>query len=142
MIERFEVLDVRPLADGRAFGARGGHVIERGVAHGVVDPAHAANARVVDLAHAADVDGLVRYRADYRLVRLEQGDELTKLLAVVPNRGMTHGVPFARGLRPGFGMNDGDIDAGDGFVLERGWSVLWCGWQWARLAAGLSSSTS
>ena len=27
-------------------------------------------------------------------------------------------------------MPTDEITPGDGFLLERGWSVAWCGWQW------------
>lgn len=127
-VERLEVTRIVPL-DTAACAGLAPHVVEHGVAHLVIDPHHAANARTVDLAAAAGDDGSVRFRADYRLVRSED-DGADKLLVVVPNRGMVGAVPFSRGLRPGYGFLDDGVDAGDGFLLRRGWAVLWCGWQW------------
>jgi len=48
---------------------------------------------------------------------------------VVPNRGMTGGVPFS--LDSQMQMEPATIpDPGDGFLLDQGWTVAWCGWQW------------
>ncbi len=38
-------------------------------------------------------------------------------------------LPFSWGVRAG-APPDGQIDPGDGFVLRRGMSVAWVGWQW------------
>lgn len=126
-VERFEVIGIDPLEvpDGVE-----PHVVERGVAHLVADPSSRANRRIVDLAKAAGEDGLVHFSADYRIARPAAGGVVDKLLAVVPNRGMVGSVPFSRGLRPGYGFLDDAVDAGDAFLLRRGWAVLWCGWQW------------
>lgn len=79
-----------------------------------VDPAHLANARIADLELAArDADGLVRYDADLRLIRPVDGGN-GKLLFVVPNRGVPTNAPWLKG----------------GFLLDRGWTIASCGWQW------------
>jgi hypothetical protein len=47
---------------------------------------------------------------------------------VVANRGLVTCLPYGAGMPP---MEvDGRIDPGDQWVLERGLSVLWVGWQW------------
>src|SRR5205823_11758042 len=46
------------------------------------------------------------------------------------NRGLLGGLPFSTGLTRTFGAADTEVDAGDAFVLRRGWAVAWCGWQW------------
>ncbi|OBI86725.1 alpha/beta hydrolase domain-containing protein [Mycobacterium asiaticum] len=79
-----------------------------------VDPEALANERIVDLKLAPrDDDGLVRYTADLRLLRPVSGGN-GKLLFVVPNRGVPTNAPWLKG----------------GFLLNRGWTIASCGWQW------------
>lgn len=97
-----------------------------GTAVVALDPHHPANRAIVDLDRAGrDADGMVRFEVDVVLVRSpEPGD----LLHVVANRGMVTALPYSTGVA--LGAATGRIDAGDGWVLERGLSVLWVGWQW------------
>jgi Alpha/beta hydrolase domain len=79
-----------------------------------IDPEHLANERIVDLKLAPrGDDGLVRYDADLRLLRPVDGGN-GKLLFIVPNRGVPTYAPWLKG----------------GFLLERGWTIASCGWQW------------
>ena len=48
---------------------------------------------------------------------------------VVPNRGLSGGVPFSLDA-PLAWDPFGVPQAGDAFLLERGWTIAWCGWQW------------
>lgn len=82
--------------------------------HFAVDPMDPANARIADLKLAPrDADGLVRFDADLRLIR-PVGAGNGKLLFVVPNRGIPTNAPWLKG----------------GFLLDRGWTIASCGWQW------------
>ena len=82
--------------------------------HFAVDPEHLANQRIVDLKLAPrDDDGLVRFDADLRLLRPIDGGN-GNLLFVVPNRGLPTYAPWLKG----------------GFLLDRGWTLASCGWQW------------
>jgi hypothetical protein len=58
-------------------------------------------------------DDLVRFDADLRLIR-PTGESNSKLLFVVPNRGVPTNAPWLKG----------------GFLLNRGWTIASCGWQW------------
>ena len=79
-----------------------------------VDPELLANERIVDLEFAPrDADGLVRYDADLKLLRPVDGGN-GKLLFVVPNRGVPTLAPWLK--------ND--------FLLDRGYTIASCGWQW------------
>jgi hypothetical protein len=82
--------------------------------HFAVDPEHPANKCIVDLEYAPrDDDGLVRYDADLRIHRPLDGGN-GKLLFVVPNRGVPTLAPWLK----------------NGFLLDRGWTIASCGWQW------------
>ncbi len=100
-----------------------------GTARFAADPDDPANHRIVDLARAPrGPDGRVRFSADVRILRpADTGNG--RLLVVVPNRGLLGGVPFSLGVPPAFGPTE-DPDPGDRFLLQQGWTVAWCGWQW------------
>src|ERR687885_2601916 len=104
-----------------------------GKLHFAVDPKHAANGRIVDLDKAPrDDGGKVRFWADF--VLLQPADAARgnrRLLSYVVNRGQRVGVPFNRCAPrlPTLPPTD-DIDAGDGFLMKKGWTVAMCGWQW------------
>ena len=101
------------------------HVVA--VATVALDPADPANAAIVDLDRARrDSDGLVRFETDVVLLRAPGPGGL---LHVVANRGPGHRAALQRRPRPAVAPT-GQIAAGDGWVLRRGLSVLWVGWQW------------
>ena len=122
MLESLEVLESTAL-DGYAYE----WVVA--TAHLAAEPESPTNANIVDLDKTQrDPDGLVRFEADVRLVRpTVKGNG--RLLVVVPNRGMTGGVPFSLDGDPALSMVR-IPDPGDGFLLHRGWTIAWCGWQW------------
>jgi hypothetical protein len=100
------------------------HVVA--VATVALDPADPANAAIVDLARARrDRDGLVRFETDVVLLRAPQPGGL---LHVVANRGLVTALPHSTGVP--MAAPSGRIAAGDGWVLRRGLSVVWVGWQW------------
>jgi hypothetical protein len=79
-----------------------------------VDPELLANERIVDLEFAArDADGLVRFDADLKILRPVGGGN-GKLLFVVPNRGIPTYAPWLK----------------NNFLLDRGYTIAACGWQW------------
>jgi len=92
-----------------------------------VDPELLANERIVDLDLAPrDADGMVRFNADLKLLRPVEGGN-GKLLFVVPNRGMPTYAPWLKG----------------GFLLDRGYTIASCGWQWdIQRANGLLGMTA
>jgi hypothetical protein len=104
-----------------------------GKLHFAADPANAANARIVDLDRAPrDADGRVRFWADFVLLQpVDPARANRRLLYYVVNRGLRVGVPFNRyaSRLPTLPPTD-DIDVGDGFLMDRGWTVAMCGWQW------------
>ena len=55
----------------------------------------------------------MRFDADLRLLRPIGGGN-GKMLFVVPNRGLPTYAPWLKG----------------GFLLDRGWTIASCGWQW------------
>jgi hypothetical protein len=128
-----EKLTTTTFAGERSFGAGGVYNLIRGVARFEVDPTAKANERITDLELAdRDEAGLVHFDADFCV--LEPADPARsngRLCFVVNNRGRAAAVPFSVGARP---VAATEIDPGDGYLLERGWTIAWCGWQWDMLA--------
>src|SRR5487761_2379817 len=121
-----------PYLNGKRFGDVGAYELIRGIARFAVDPTAQANARIVDLELATrNSEGLVSYDADFCI--LSPADPTLangRLCFVVNNRGRTSAVPFSSDIKP---VPATEIDAGDGYLLERGWTIAWCGWQWDML---------
>jgi hypothetical protein len=118
-----------PYAEGTSWGDVGAYEIIRGIVRYAFDPHASANARIVDLALVETADGLVRAEADFCIIRPAMREGARKLIYVVPNRGFTGSLPFSVNLTQAWG-DMGRIDPGDGFLLTRGWTIAWCGWQW------------
>lgn len=120
-----------PAFDGRAFGAAGPYEKLVGRAFGEVDPAHAANREIVNLDRAPrNVRGNVEYEVDlYILKPVDMARGNGTLLFDVVNRGNKR--LFAVFHVGGNIGNDPKTagDAGDGFLLERGYTLVMSGWQ-------------
>lgn len=134
-VTRFEVTLRRPLGGGRAFGDAGRYEELAGRLHLAVDPRHAANRAITDLALAPrGADGRVAFAADVSiLLPVDRARASGRFLVDVVNRGNTVTVPnFNHATRPTFGPDSDPyppIDVGDGWLMRRGWVVVSCGWQ-------------
>lgn len=130
-VTRVEIVRREPFAGGREFGDAGAYERIDAVAHYAVDPAHPANAPIVDLDRAErDGGGRVRFRGDATfLVPADPARANRALLFEAPNRGNRLAMRSFN-MAPFDLMPTYDIPAGDGFLFERGWCVAWCGWQW------------
>lgn len=131
VVERFEELRRDTVADGKAFGATGAYQVIVGELHVRLDPADPANAAIVDLSMAPGAaDGAVRFTADlFVLAPVDPSKGNGTLLLEVPNRG---GKRALRLLNRGAAPSDNPSTAqhfGDGFLMERGFTVAWVGWQ-------------
>ena len=117
-VESLRTVSSAPYQDGYE------HIVA--VATIALDPADPANAALVDLARARrDDDGKVRFETDVVLLRAPRPGGL---LHVVANRGLVTALPLSAGVA--MAAPTGQIAAGDGWVLRRGLSVVWVGWQW------------
>jgi hypothetical protein len=129
-VTALEVKTRQALAGGRGFGSVGRYTQLDGTAHFAVDPAHPLNGCITDIDLAPrDGDGLVHFSADIRILTPEyprRGNH--RLLFDVPNRGNRLALAtFNRVPRP---INpSAPTDAGDGFLMRHGYTVVWCGWQ-------------
>lgn len=119
---RIEVEERSDVAEGRAFGRSGAYERIVGRAFFAVDPKLAANRAIVDLDKAPrNAAGQVEFSADFYVLKprdpaMGNGAALFE----VSNRG-------GRAMTQLFGRGQGE--AGDGFLLEQGFTLVWLGWQ-------------
>lgn len=119
-----------PFAKGMSFGNVGPYETLSGRLHFAVDPDALAYQDIVDLEHAPrNSSGLVEYSTDVAFLRpvdLSRGNG--RLIYDVNNRGNKR-VLVA--MNDALGSNDPDTaeHAGNGFLMRRGYSIVWSGWQ-------------
>jgi len=133
-ITDISVTYIADFADGHAFGAAGPYVRIKGVARGVLDATAACNAGIAELDKApTNAKGLVEYTTDFDILRPKEAPRGSGILVYdVPNRGskrimcLLDDVPGTERDR----INDpkNKEDAGLGFCLGRGYSLVWSGW--------------
>lgn len=130
-VERIEVTERTSFAGGKRFGTVGAYEKIVGQLHYAVDPDHPANERVVDLGRAPrDADGLVRFSGEFMiLLPVDAARGNRRLLYEVGNRGGVGMLGF---------LNDAEwnnrpssaADAGNGFLLAQGYTLVWSAWNW------------
>ena len=130
-VSRIEVLGRAPVAGGKSFGETGPYEIITGRLHYAVDPDAPANGRIVDLGLAPrDATGRVAFLGDFVLVKPRDPRRANgRLLYGVNNRGnivMLHAFNDARWSN----APTSAADFGNGFLLERGYTLLWSAWNW------------
>jgi len=127
----FEITERAPYADGRSFGATGAYEQVDGIAYFSVDPAHPANAGIVDLALAPrNADGCVEFEADLTILTPADRDKgNARAIVELPNRGRRRVVPVLN-RAPADAPVARQVHPGDGFLFERGYTVASIGWQW------------
>jgi len=131
-VMKIDIAAVEKFADGRGFGEAGPYVRVHGVARGELDPAAPHNAGIVDLDKAErNARGMVEYELDLFILRpADPARGSGTLVYDVTNRGRK--VILGRlDEAPGDAdTNDPRAarDAGLGFTLGRGWTLVWSGW--------------
>ncbi len=135
-------IDTRELfADGVPFGKAGSYERIVGRAEVFLSPDSAHYQKVVDLAYAPqDERGRVRYETDVYLLKpvdMRRGNR--RLFFDVVNRGDKRALQF---FNDAAASNDpvSHADAGNGYLMRLGYSILWCGWQ-ADVLPGAGRST-
>ncbi len=133
---RLDIHRRTPFAGGASFGEAGAYERLDGRMTFAADPAHAANRSIVDLDRAArDATGRVQFAADFCLLQpTDAARGNGRLLFEVLNRGRKL-APRMLNDAPSEDLPTAAIDPGDGFLLRRGWTMAWCGWQWDVIAS-------
>lgn len=128
-LTRLEIGTRQAFAGGQVFGDIGRYERIDGVAHFAVDPTYPDNAVIADTGLAPrNDDGLVEFSADFRVVKPVDNDHGNgRLLLDVVNRGKElalKNINSAPDAPP-----DADPHPGNGFMMQQGYSLVWCGWQ-------------
>ncbi len=125
-----EVLERSAFAAGTNFGTAGAYEKIRGVVHFSLDPNAAANQRIADLKLAPrDAAGRVTFDSAFILLRPLKPHDST-LLYDVNNRG---GIAILGQIDSASPANNDPTtvaDAGDGFLMRHGFSLLFSAWTW------------
>ena len=129
-----QVNAVEPFAEGQTFGEAGPYLRIRGVAKGELDLAAPENRVIVDLDKTPrNARGLVEYETDFFIMRPADPARTNGMLVYdVTNRGSKRIFQLlddAPGDSPA-ASNDPKTarEAGLGFLLGRGYSLVWSGW--------------
>ena len=122
------ITERRPFADGHFFENGGPYERLVGRAHFEVDPEDAAYTDVVDLEKVPrNARGLVEYAADVCILK-PAGPGNRRLFFGYGNRGNKRELQF---FNDAPASNDPRTrrDAGNGFLMRRGYTVVWAAWQ-------------
>jgi len=130
-VVRIEVKSRADVVGGQAFGASGPYEKVVGIIHFAVDPRNPVNQIIADIDKAPrNAAGLVEFSSDFHLIKPKVAARGNgTILYEVSNRGGKGMVGFFN-----FGRASGADPMtaeqfGDGFLLERGFTLMWIGWQ-------------
>ena len=133
-VERIEIRERVPFAEGKVFGDTGAYEKIRGVAHFALEPKLAANARIVDLKYAPrDNRGMVTFSSEFVMLRpvsVKPDGKPSTLLYDVNNRGGIAILGQVNGKSPTNNDPTTIADAGDGFLMRHGFTLLFSAWTW------------
>jgi hypothetical protein len=132
-VTRVEIASRVDVLDGQAFGRPGAYERVAGRVYFSLSVANAHNRRIVDLEKAVNLnDGEVEVSAEFVALRPKDPTKGNgSMILEVPNRGK----PRITGLVQG-GDWDLSSDAGDGWLLRTGFTIVSLGWQWDAAGEG------
>jgi len=132
-VVRVEVASRKDVLNGKSFGTAGAFEEISGKIYFAVDPKNTSNLIIADINKAPkNSSGKVEFSADFSLIKpkdVSHGNGT--VLLEVPNRGNKRTLAFFDFAGGSAEPRDPQTDAqvGDGFLLERGYTLLWVGWQ-------------
>jgi len=129
-VTEISVVSVEPLAGGVAFGDAGGYERVKGTFRGELDAADPRNRVIVNLDKAPrNAAGRVEYEADFYILRpADPARGSRKILFDVTNRGRQYAHWMFGDSRTVRNDPRDTADAGNGFILRRGYIIVSSGW--------------
>jgi len=131
MIKEFVIEAIEsPTFGGRSFGNIGRYERLMGYAVGAVDPADEHNAGIVNIDKApCNEEGQVEYKSEICILRpIDPAKANGWLFYEVLNRGSKRAVCRVN-TAPAVNHSETEDVAGNGFLMEQGYTLLWSGWQ-------------
>jgi hypothetical protein len=126
-VTRVEIESRTDVLSGKSFGDAGAYERLSGQIFFSVRVDNPHNSRIVDLHNAVNLNhGEVQFSADFVAFRPKDPQRGNgSLLLEVPNRGRPHIIAIVDG-------GDADLarDAGDAWLLRKGFTIVSVGWQW------------
>jgi hypothetical protein len=125
-ISNFEIVSRSTAYGGKSFGAVGPYELILARATGVLDPANPRNLNIVNLNRAPKhSDGMVHYTVDVQILKpLDMTRSNRNILYDVVNRGSRMALTYIN-------SQTGWTSTGSGsdFLQNRGFTMVWSGWQ-------------
>jgi hypothetical protein len=130
-VTEIKIDTVEPFAEGQPFGEAGSYERVRGTAKGELDPQSPQNQPIVDLDKAPrNARGLVEYETDFFILRpLDPSRGSGVILYEANNRGRKALLARVDEAPPNNNDPRTILDAGLGFSLGRGYTIVWSGWE-------------
>lgn len=121
---------IRPVFDGTRFGDVGTYERIDAIAELAIDPNSTRGKKIVDLEYApVGKDGLVHYSTKVSILRPIDAEKANgTVLYEVLNRGRNLSLALLN-RASSLGMPETAQDAGDGFLMDNGYTLVWSGWQ-------------
>jgi hypothetical protein len=130
MLTRFVIQQRVPFAGGHEFPITGAYEKLTGMLYGEVDPNNRRNKIIVNLDRAPrNKRSRVEYSSNFCILKpLDMARGNGKIFFDAPNRGGKRILGF---LNDAPEANDPTTleDAGNGFLMRQGYTIVWCGWQ-------------
>ena len=128
-ITELEITKRTSFASGEGFGDVGAYELLEGTAHYAVDPLHPRNQGITDLDLAPrNSAGKVEFSADFAMlqpVNIDRGNR--RILFDVVNRGRK--TALSMNSVPASTDPTAPLEAGNGYLMRRGYTVVFSGWQ-------------
>jgi Alpha/beta hydrolase domain len=130
-VTKLEISERSPLLGGKRFGSVGSYEIIKGRIAFAVDPTHPRNCCITDIDKAPrSAAGQVEWWADFCLLQpADPAGANRRLLFEVVNRGRIVAFRVFDAVAETLNLTR-DEYIGHGFLLQQGYIVAWCGWQW------------
>ena len=126
-ITRLSVAKRQVAFGGASFGAAGPYEVLAGTAYGELDPRALGNAGIVNVNRApVNARGHVEYSVDFMILKpVDEKRGNARLIYDFVNRGRNTALSHLNESGDTFAAND----AGNGFLMRRGYTIAWSGWQ-------------
>src|SRR5712692_7676642 len=117
-------------ADGMPFGSTGPYEKLRGKIVGEVDPSDPLNAVIFNLDKAPrNARGMVGYVVDFLIFKpVDMSKGNGKIFYGINNRGNTGAIRTFNDAVTGGNNPTTAADAGNGFLMRQGYTIVWSGW--------------